>query len=91
MTSWRTRSSYVAALLGLTVYLVAVHSWGASNFIRVPLGKGASIEIPKNWTVLSGSQRVTLDALVEAKGYQVQYAKMLLPIIDYMTSSLRQE
>lgn len=70
MTSWRTHSSYVASLLGLAVCLVAVQGWGASNFIRVPLGKGASIEVPKNWTVLSGSQRVTLDAFVEAKGYR---------------------
>jgi hypothetical protein len=70
MTSCRTRSAYVAFLFGLAVCLAAVHSWGASNFIRVPLGKGASIEVPKNWTVLSGSQRVTLDAFVEAKAYR---------------------
>ena len=70
MTSWRRRSACVAFLLGLAVCLVALPSWSASNFIRVPLGKGASIEVPKNWTVFSGSQRVTLDAFVEAKGYR---------------------
>jgi hypothetical protein len=70
MTSWRKRSTYAAFLLGLAVCLVAVNSWGASDFIRVPLGKGASIEIPKNWTVISDNQRVTIDALVEAQGYR---------------------
>jgi len=70
MTSWRIRSVYVASLIGIAFCLVAVHGWGASNFIRVPLGKGASIEVPKNWSVFSGSQRITLDAFVEAKGYR---------------------
>ena len=70
MISWRMRTAYIASLFGLAVCLIAVSSWGASNFIRVPLGKGASIEVPKNWTVISGSQRVTIDALVEAKGYR---------------------
>ena len=44
---------------------------GASNFVRVPLGKGASIEVPKNWVVLSGNQRITIDTFVEAKGYRL--------------------
>ena len=43
---------------------------GASNFVRVPLGKGASIEVPKNWVVLSGNQRITIDTFVEAMGYR---------------------
>jgi hypothetical protein len=37
-----------------------------SNFIRVQLGKGASIEVPKNWIVLSDDQRVLLDTAVES-------------------------
>lgn len=57
-----------AFLLLLSLPLGAI---SASNFIRVPLGKGASIEVPKNWVVLSGNIRTTIDAFVEAKGYRL--------------------
>lgn len=50
--------------------IVALPSWGASNFVRVPLGQGASIEVPKNWTVLSENGRVAIDTFVEAKGFR---------------------
>ena len=36
--------------------------------MRVQLGKGVSIEVPKNWTVLSNNNKITLDAFVEAQG-----------------------
>ena len=49
---------------------------GASNFVRVPLGKGASIEVPKNWVVLSSNQRTTIDTFVEAKGYRLTEATL---------------
>lgn len=42
-----------------------------SNFILTPLAKGISIEIPKNWTVLNGSNRMTLDSYVESSGYKL--------------------
>ncbi len=54
-------------LLGISASLVL----GASNFVRVPLGKGASIEVPRNWIVLSDNQRTTIDTFVEAKGYRL--------------------
>jgi hypothetical protein len=57
------------AVLSLTS--MASGTLAASNFIRVPLGKGASIEIPTNWVVLSGNQRTTIDTFVEAKGYRL--------------------
>ena len=44
--------------------------YAASNFVRVPLGKGASIEIPKNWVVLSENRRTTIESFVEAKGFR---------------------
>lgn len=70
MTSW-TRQNFCNLLLsGLVLSFVVFPVWGASNFIRVPLGKGASIEVPKNWVVLSGNQRTTIDTFVEAKGYR---------------------
>ncbi len=58
-------------LLGLLLGIVASPLLAASNFVRVPLGKGASIEVPKNWVVLSGNQRTTIDSFVEAKGYRL--------------------
>ena len=36
------------------------------NFATVSLPKGVSIELPKNWIVLSGNQRITLDSAVES-------------------------
>lgn len=57
-------------LLGLLCCIVALPILGSSNFVQVPLGKGASIAVPRNWVVLSGNQRTTIDAFVEAKGYR---------------------
>jgi hypothetical protein len=57
-------------LTGLVLSFAGSPVEGASNFVRVPLGKGASIEVPKNWVVLSGNQRTTIDTFVEAKGYR---------------------
>lgn len=70
MTSWARQGFFSLLLFGLVLAFVASPAWGASNFIRVPLGKGASIEVPKNWVVLSDNQRTTIDAFVEAKGYR---------------------
>jgi len=49
---------------------VALPTFGAANFVRVPLGKNASIEVPNHWVVLSGNHRTTIEAFVEAKGYR---------------------
>lgn len=39
---------------------------GAGNFVTVTLPKGVSIELPRNWVVLSNNQRITLDTAVES-------------------------
>lgn len=70
MMSWTRQSFFNLLLPGVILAFVTCSAWSASNFIRVPLGKGASIEVPKNWVVLSGNQRTTIDAFVEAKGYR---------------------
>ncbi|HEX2565326.1 MAG TPA: hypothetical protein VHN19_15320 [Burkholderiales bacterium] len=59
------------ALGGLLLSIVATQVLSGSNFARVPLGNGASIEVPKNWVVLSGNQRTTIDTFVEAKGFRL--------------------
>ena len=58
-------------LILLALLIVSMHSYGESNFVRVPLAKGASIEVPKNWVVISQNNRVNIDAYVEAKGYKL--------------------
>ena len=40
---------------------------GAPNFVRIQLGKGASIEVPKNWSVLSENQRISINKYVKEK------------------------
>ncbi len=70
MMTWARRSFFSLLLSGLVLGVLASPVLGASNFVRVPLGKGASIEVPKNWVVLSGNQRTTIDTFVEAKGYR---------------------
>lgn len=67
----RTKQNKFKVFLSALLFSIAIlPAWGASNFVRVPLGKGASIEVPKNWVVLSGNQRTTIDTFVEAKGYR---------------------
>jgi hypothetical protein len=39
----------------------------AENFVTVTLPKAVSIELPKNWIVLSNHQRITLDTSVESR------------------------
>ena len=70
MTRWTRRSLLTFFLSSLFLFLTALPAWSTSNFVRVPLGKGASIEVPKNWVVLSGNHRTTIDSFVEAKGYR---------------------
>ncbi len=38
-----------------------------NNYISVRLPKGVTVELPKNWVVLSNNQRITLDSWVQAK------------------------
>ncbi|MCK5374145.1 MAG: hypothetical protein KAJ40_02565 [Alphaproteobacteria bacterium] len=38
----------------------------AKSFLVVPLPKAISIELPKNWVVLSNSQRITMGAFLES-------------------------
>lgn len=59
------RRIWISALA--VVLISALHGAEATdNFARVQLPKGISIELPKNWVVLSGNQRITLDSAVES-------------------------
>lgn len=39
---------------------------GTDDFVKVSLPKGVSIEIQKNWVMLSGNQRIALDSFVKS-------------------------
>ena len=51
----------------LTLFFVSIvqNCLASNNFIRVQLPKDVSIELPRNWIVLSNNQRFTLDTAVE--------------------------
>lgn len=70
MTHWIRQNLFKFFLSIPLLALGTLPAWGTSNFVRVPLGKGASIEVPKNWVVLSGNHRTTIESFVEAKGYR---------------------
>jgi len=60
--------------IGCATLLVAVAFIPASataaatqNFVTVTLPKGVSIELPRNWVVLSNNQQITLDTSVESR------------------------
>lgn len=73
MISRRLVVALPAVLLQL---LPALDAAAASTFVRVPLGKGASIEIPGNWQALSGSARTTIEAYVESVGQRLVEASL---------------
>lgn len=56
------------SLLAAVAMLVAVSNPANAigNFVKVSLPKGVSIELPKNWVILSNNQRITLDSFVES-------------------------
>jgi hypothetical protein len=54
-----------ALLFALALPLGA--SPGGSNFVRAPIGSGFSVDVPKNWTVLSSSEQMTIEASIEAR------------------------
>lgn len=53
-------------LVVATTATLAGTVWAESNFLTVPLPRAVTIELPRNWIVLSANQRITLDAYVEA-------------------------
>ncbi|MGI8923455.1 MAG: hypothetical protein ACR2HJ_05355 [Fimbriimonadales bacterium] len=48
------------------VLAVSVLAEATGNFVTVKLPRGVSVELPKNWIVLSSNQRITLDTYVES-------------------------
>ncbi len=59
---------YHCGLLVVTVIaFFSLTSVNASdNFVKISLPKGVSIELPKNWIVLSNDLRITIDTMVDS-------------------------
>lgn len=67
MYNYFPRSFVTLSCSGIFLFFLASGSAQcASNFARVLLPKGVSIELPRNWIALSNNQRFTLDTAVEA-------------------------
>jgi hypothetical protein len=50
----------------LFVFLFKAEHLAANNFIKINLPHGVSFELPKNWVVFSGHERITLNSAVES-------------------------
>lgn len=42
-------------------------TYAYGNFVSIRLPKGVTVELPRNWAVLSNNRRITLDSWVQAK------------------------
>ena len=52
-------------LIGFVLALFLASAY-ATNFVKIKLPKGVSIELPRNWIVFSKNRRITLDTMVES-------------------------
>jgi len=50
----------------LFVFLFKTEHLAANNFIKINLPHGVSFELPKNWVIFSGHERITLNSAVES-------------------------
>jgi hypothetical protein len=61
----------IAAILLVIAVVGAVslpyRSYGKSNFLTMKLPNGVSIDIPRNWQVATGDERITIDTTVESQ------------------------
>jgi hypothetical protein len=49
----------------LAVILLCSEVGAEGNYVEILLPKGVTIDLPKNWIVLNGNQRISLDSAVE--------------------------
>lgn len=53
-------------VLWIVLFICAGQSSAESNFARVNLTKGVTVDLPKNWSVMSDNKRITLDTWRES-------------------------
>lgn len=61
------KSASLFWLFGAALFICIGIANAAGNFVPVRLPKGVIVELPKNWTVLTNNQRITLDSWVRTK------------------------
>jgi hypothetical protein len=57
---------WIRAIVAVLMFMIQGVAFATHNCVRIDLPKGVSIELPKNWVVLSGNQRITMDSAVES-------------------------
>ena len=60
------RNNWLGLLVGVASFLVITSAYATDNFVKVRLHKGVSIELPKNWVVISKDKRITLDTIIKS-------------------------
>ena len=60
------KTHYIFVVILITLFLCIEQSDAKSNFIRVSLTKGVTVDLPSNWSVMSANKRITLDAWKES-------------------------
>lgn len=61
-----TTTKLPSLLISFVMMLFLTSAHATDNFVEITLPKGVSIELPKNWVVISKDQRITLDTMVES-------------------------
>ncbi len=62
----KNKTNWLGLLIGVAAFFLLASAYASDNFVKVILPKGVSIELPKNWVVISKDQRITLDTWVES-------------------------
>lgn len=60
------KQTLLPLILLITLFICAGQSSAGSNFARVDLTRGVTVELPTNWSVMSNNKRVTLDTWRES-------------------------
>jgi hypothetical protein len=66
MKTKRKRSYALSMILVVLSLNAPMFARATGDFVTISLPKGVSIELPRDWVVLSNKQRVTLDTFVES-------------------------
>ena len=61
-----TTAKWSSLIISFVALLLLSSAQATDNFVSIKLPKGVSIELPKNWVVISKDQRITLDTMVES-------------------------
>lgn len=60
------KAYYVLVAIVISSFLCVGQSVAKSNFIKVGLTNGVTVDLPSNWTVMSANKRITLDTWRES-------------------------